>query len=236
MMIKQGVVLCLLALFVTCIPTDEALNKVAEYIEMLQKSGKHHTIFSLFGINRNTTEDALKETQAKLLRECYMIKKGVENRFGIDVNPTQAKMLVVNGYKILTEKPLREAYNWILDEAPADFMQIFTRNRKHEGRIAFFMPSLLVFCAVSLAFFVVFDVASTLLHRTSRKEKQKKQKKQKNGKESGKKDENSDGDKDEEKSRAKTIRDTMTYRGLSKLFSVFRRSKRNNEGKEVKQD
>lgn len=198
---------------VLCLPREQEINKVANYIEMLQESTNYPTIFMLFGVDRSAPASTLKAVQARLLRECYTMKKGKPSRFGKDITATKAKLLVVNGFDILTDKKLREAYDWILDDAPAEFMQRFVTRNKKAAKPTFFMPSFFVIAIVFVGMAVVFDIAATLFAapRPEPEPKQKKKHKRKAAPAA--------------EAKRNTLADTRTYKLLASGASLFRRIK-----------
>lgn len=140
----------------SCI-TSKDLDYVAAYIQTLQDAG-YETIFSLFEVSRSANSKEIAKQQSRLIKKCYMAKvKKNPMPVGKDLTEVQAKVLIVNGYKILTEKGLRSAYNWILDEAHPQFMENFRARSKAQAQGIFYAPSMLS-VLVSLFFsFIVFD-------------------------------------------------------------------------------
>lgn len=166
------VVVAVLMSICRCI-TSKDLNYVASYIQNLQDAG-HETIFSLFNLSRYASSKELEKQQSKLIKQCYLAK--VKNKpmpIGNGLTEVQAKILIVNGYKILTEKGLRSAYNWILDEAHPQFMENFRAQSKSKARGIFYAPSILSLLASMGFSFVIFDFLRIYLSYHTEKKKQK---------------------------------------------------------------
>ncbi|KAI5170633.1 hypothetical protein NEFER03_0092 [Nematocida sp. LUAm3] len=209
-MLKQILILIGIGLALS-LPQHEDIEKVAEYIDMLQATGKYHMIYSLFGTTKYTTEEEIKQKQAILLKKCYAMKKKGGSPLGEHIPYADARLLIVNGYKILTDKRLKEAYEWILNDSPPDFMEAFRRRKSAKRKIQFTMPSGVLMGLLVLSMLLLCDVLSTFSTVQGGtlgkgKKKQRKEKKEK-----------------KEKKRV-TLRDTFTYRIFSKASSLFIRT------------
>ncbi|KAI5192010.1 hypothetical protein NECID01_1747 [Nematocida sp. AWRm77] len=195
-------------------PVEKEVNKVAQYIVALHEASTHPTIFTLLGVSKKAPESVLNQARAKLLKECYNMKKSPSKNFKSGTTTNMARMLVVGGHEILTDKKLREAYEWILNEAPPEFMRMFFERTKKPAKPVFFMPSALSFVLVLLGSFWLFDIVSTLssFHKPAVDTKLKMKQKQKRKA------------APTETLRRKTFADTYTYKAVSGLVSVFRRA------------
>lgn len=164
--------------------SQKALQEVAEYIEMLHEAGsKHYTIFDLLGVSPRSTEREMKSARAHLMQECNRMKKRKEGPFGPGIDQNKSRVLVLNGFKILSSPELRRAYEWILQEAPPHFMEEFRTRRKEAKRLKYHTPPAILVVILILSTLFLFDLVSTFspyyLHGVLSPEKSKALKKKK---------------------------------------------------------
>ncbi|KAI5185284.1 hypothetical protein NEHOM01_0742 [Nematocida homosporus] len=203
------VILSCLASFGQAVPNNKTIDKVAEYIDLLQSTGKYHMIYNLFGVGNGVSKDTLRKRQTALLKECYLQKKSGGSPLGKEINYNLARTLISTGYQILTDPELKEAYDWVLNDAPPEFMFQYRRRKEKSLALFSFMPSALLVALVSLGVWLILDIVYTFAsrsgsHRATKKEKQK----EKRGKQKG-------------GVRLPTWRDTMTARTFGWGFSFL---------------
>lgn len=159
---SKGILLLFALISVVIAVSNTALQEVAEYIELLHEAGsKHYTIFDLLGVTPRSTERELKSARAHLMQECNRMKKKKEGPFGPGIDQNKARVLVLNGFKILSSPELRQAYEWILHDAPPHFMQEFRTRRKEAKRIKYHAPSIILLGSLLLFTLVLFDIVTT---------------------------------------------------------------------------
>lgn len=167
---KLAAIFCLILSLGQCM-TGKDLDYVASYIVTLQDAG-YETIFSLFNLSHSASDKEIARQQAKLIKQCYLAKmKKNPMPVGKGLTEVQAKVLIVNGHKVLTEKPLRSVYNWILNEAHPGFMENFRAQSKKRERATIYAPSL-ISLLVSVSFsLIVFDFLRVYLPLYTEKKK-----------------------------------------------------------------
>lgn len=203
-----------LTLFVCNCKFDKDIENVARYINTLQNAG-YTTVFSLFNVSRNATKEELAKEHAKLIKACYISKtKKLPMPVGKNLKESEAKSLIVNGYKILTDENQRKAYNWILDEAHPRFMEAYKeRIGRKNARVPIFMPSMLALFITLLVSLIVFDGLRIVMRKSSKQKETK-------GKKGSKK--KSKQEKQQKESKVGIdLRDMYIYKGYSKCRDIL---------------
>lgn len=227
----KRIAVCLSFLFATCIclPTNKEIDLVADYIDTLHTITSHRTIYSLFDVDQWVKDSVLKRRRAAMLNKWYKLKREGKPMLGENVNHTQAQNLIVNGYKILTDKKLREAYNWLVNEAPPGFIDEYRKKAAERKKVQFNMPSTFAMILLGTTMWIVFDILCTFLPDSQTQKEIKISKREKKNKKDKRKKESRESKEDKESvQEKKTFRDTITYRVFSRAIeTVYRGAAKN---------
>lgn len=142
---------------------DKTLEEIATYINMLHRTKDFHTIYSLFNVGTRPNSAVLRDRYTELVRRYRQLKKGEVGPLGKNVSKEEGLNLVINGYKILTTPEYSQVYEWVLNEAPPNFMEAVLRRGVARKRAKISAPGVGAWLAFLVFSLVLFDLLSTFL-------------------------------------------------------------------------
>lgn len=142
---------------------EKLLGEIASYVNMLHQTKKFYTIYTLFDVSERSSKGEVKEKYAKLIRRYRLLKKDEIGPLGKEIDRQTALNLINTGYRIITDEKYKRLYDWVVNEAPPNFIDFISRKQKKGRHVPVSAPGPVTWLVFLFLAFFLFDLLSTVL-------------------------------------------------------------------------